>query len=538
MFGILLKNNLRGMLRRFTYDTRSGKPRSKAGVVGMGILIGFAFLSLAFSFVMMFVGLGAALLISGHTDLYFASAGVLAAVMGLTGGAFTAYSALFGAKDNEMLLAMPVKPSSIILSRVFSVYIMLVLWSGLVFIPALSVFSVMSGLDVPAMLRGIAVYLALTLLLLAVACLLGWLIALLATRINSKKLITVLSLLMVAAIYYFFYFQRDKVVTFMTDNPDAATEKLKGFAPAYWLGSGVAGNIGHFLLFVGISVVAGGLTYLLIAKSFIAMVTARKGRRKKAYVEKALKVSGVGRTLLKREMRMFFSSPMYVVNGGLGSLIMLGLAVAAIIKGQALNGLLERVTGELGEGLSVRVLAAIVAAIPLLAGTLLSMNQITSLSISFEGSRLWIIQTLPVEARKVFRAKVLVNLLVTGIPAVFLTAAVMAVLRANPLSVIFGVLYVAALTVVISGLGLLVDMRWPMLDWTDENMVIKKVSGGLPILIGWGIGLVAGGLMIGLSFLLPGPVPIILGSLIVAAGAFFVVRGLSSQRTAEKFYTL
>ena len=56
--------------------------------------------------------------------LYFALMGLLAVLLGAFGSVFNTYSGLYLAKDNDLLLSMPIPVNTLMASRLLSVYLM------------------------------------------------------------------------------------------------------------------------------------------------------------------------------------------------------------------------------------------------------------------------------------------------------------------------------------------------------------------------------------------------------------------------------
>ena len=72
--------------------------------------------------------------------LYFTIMAMVAIVLGAFGSVFNTYSSLYLAKDNDLLLSMPIPVRTILLSRLLSVYLMGLLYSGVVLLPAMIVY--------------------------------------------------------------------------------------------------------------------------------------------------------------------------------------------------------------------------------------------------------------------------------------------------------------------------------------------------------------------------------------------------------------
>jgi ABC-2 type transport system permease protein len=73
---------------------------------------------------------------AGFGWLYFALAGLMAFALSFIGSVFTAQQQLFSAKDNDLLLAMPIPPAYILGSRMLMLYVLNLFMEILVIGPA------------------------------------------------------------------------------------------------------------------------------------------------------------------------------------------------------------------------------------------------------------------------------------------------------------------------------------------------------------------------------------------------------------------
>ena len=113
MIKALLKKQLLGALAVFTMG-KDGKKRSPKLAIGFAILIVYAVGACGYMFWMIADTLCKPLADAGMAWVYFAFMGTIATGFGLIGGIFTAKARLYEAKDNDLLLAMPI-PSWMIL---------------------------------------------------------------------------------------------------------------------------------------------------------------------------------------------------------------------------------------------------------------------------------------------------------------------------------------------------------------------------------------------------------------------------------------
>ncbi|MBQ1285770.1 MAG: hypothetical protein IIY19_04940 [Lachnospiraceae bacterium] len=105
---------------------------------------------------------------------------------------------------------------------------------------------------------------------------------------------------------------------------------------------------------------------------------------------------------------------------------------------------------------------------------LASFCDIAAPAISVEGKGIWVLQTLPVDPYDVLKAKLFVHVSITGIPAVICAVVVGIVLQGNVFTYIT-IILCAAVFVIFSGSAMLaLDLKRPMLDWTNEAQPIKQ----------------------------------------------------------------
>lgn len=149
MLKLLVKKQLSEIFRVYFYDSKKNKARSKVStimfmlwfaVIMIGVLGGiFTMLSRKLCAPMAALDMG---------WMYFALMGLLAILLGTFGSVFNTFSGLYLAKDNDLLLSMPIPVSAIVASRLVSVYIMGLMYSAVVIIPAWIVYMVTAGVNI------------------------------------------------------------------------------------------------------------------------------------------------------------------------------------------------------------------------------------------------------------------------------------------------------------------------------------------------------------------------------------------------------
>ena len=117
MLKSLLRVRFAALLAAFTGQSRKRGRQTKGKAVGYALLMLYCFCAFVFLFYSSFSQLAEAFFPAGLGWLYFAMFAIMAFALMFIGSVFTAKSQLFEAKDNELLLSMPVPPGMILLSR-------------------------------------------------------------------------------------------------------------------------------------------------------------------------------------------------------------------------------------------------------------------------------------------------------------------------------------------------------------------------------------------------------------------------------------
>ena len=474
----LFKKQMMEIFSFLFYDKKTGKNRTVRGLVGYGVLFLYLFGFLGVFFYKIADTLCAPLADAGLVWLYVAIVSLLSAALGVFGSIFNTYASLYRARDNDLLLAMPIPARSILLVRLFGVYLMGLLYELLAFVPALIVLFSTVELSVLGAVFAILLPFLLSLFVLALSCLLGFLVAIISAKCRFKNALTVVASLAFVVGYYYLYSKAYDLLIKILENPLDAGRRAKGILyPFYCLGRAVEGKALSFLLalemFGGLLV----LTYLLLAKSFLSLATANKSSARAKKKTNLRRAGSVRVALLKKELRRFVGSPVYLLNCGLGCILIPVAAVFLLVKASAVQEILPFFA-------MLDIPALLVAAA--LACTMISMNDMTAPSVSLEGKHIWLLQSMPVPGRLVLQAKLLMQLLLTLPPVLFLGGALIHVLS---LSAADGVLLLFALvlyTVLLALWGLFLNLKFPNLSWTQEVVPVKQgLSVIMTLLGGW-----------------------------------------------------
>lgn len=503
------------------YLTRKGRNGKKRSAKGTLILLIVLAVYLAGTFGFMFFGLAAALFEAEMGWMYYLILSGAAVMFGTLGSVFSTYTTLYLAKDNDLLLSMPIPVRNVILSRLLGVYVMGLIYSGLISLPGVIAGFVAGGVRVPAVFGGLALILLISLIVLALSCLLGWVVAKLSLRLKNKSWLTALIAVLFLGLYYFVYFRVMNHVSELVASMILFGDEIKASARPLWL----FGQIGEgswlgMLIWTTAVLFLLALVWVVLKRSFLSIATTASAERKTVRRAQEARRSSVSAALLRKEWLRFTNSSTYMLNCGLGLILMLGLGVWLLIKGRDLAALLSGVFGRVYGFLPV-VGCGICC---VLAG----MVDITAPSVSLEGRSLWQLQSLPVDPWKILRAKLELHLLLAAVPVLFCAVSVLLALSDATLAQKLLILAVTALAATFFALlGLCLGLKMPSLDWTNEIIPIKQ---SMPVLL-----TILSGMGLGVAVVVP---YLLLGQVLNATGWLGVISVLLLAADAALFLWL
>ena len=315
------------MLRQSQQKRRRGR--------GMTVLfmVLFAYVAVVFCglFGLMFSQLAPAYHGAGLDWLYFATAGLMALALSVFGSVFATQSQIYDAKDNALLLSMPIRPRTILLSRILPLIVLTGVFAAVVLGPAGVVYGLQVGYTPLRLVSFLLCALAVPFLAQALCCLLGWLLHQMLNRIN-KSVASAVYMILFLALYFYIYSQAGEILNAMAANSQSMASALRSWAwPLYAMGQACTGNLLHLAAYLAVCAGLFGLAYWFLSATFLSSAAMqRTGRRRKVDYQ-SLRAGSALQALMGKERKRFVGCPVYFTNMGLGLVFILALAVAGVI---------------------------------------------------------------------------------------------------------------------------------------------------------------------------------------------------------------
>lgn len=448
--------------------TKNGNQKSKGKIVLTVILYLYLFLVFGLMLGLFFGAIAAPFFGMGIDWLYYSFAVMLSFVISFLFTVFSVQSQLYEAKDNDLLLSMPIPAKTVLMSRIIYILILNYIFSLLVFIPA----GIQHVRAVDATASTVAGYI-LTILFMpmfttAFTAFIGWIVTLATQHMKRKNLISTIFLLAFMGLYFYFYSKLNTYMTAIITNGEVIAAKLKtSFYPVYWMGGAIShdGNLVYVLFIIAISVVSFALMYILLSHNFIKLATANRGVAKIKYKEKAMKVGSAGKALTKKEIMHLTSNPMLFTNEAMGLLFLLILPIAMIIKADTINAALTEF-----KMIENSFFLLFAFAVCIISSSIL----ISAPSISLEGKNFWIVKTVPVNAFTVLNSKAMAQI-VLEIPFILFADAVGAiVLKFSFIQAVLTIVITLLYGILTSYLGVVINLNHPKMDYQNDVAAVKQ----------------------------------------------------------------
>lgn len=475
----LLKKQMMEVFSWIYQDKKTGKLRTGKRIVCFAVLylVLFGFLGVAFG--LMASAVCEPMLSVGMGWFYWCLMGILSVFLGVFGSVFNTYSSLYQAKDNDLLLAMPIPPSRILLFRLLGVYAMGLMYELIVMIPTVFIWLLEAPFSICGTIHVLLIPICLSALILVLSAILGWVIALIAAKVRHKNIMTVIVSLGFIGVYYYICGSAYSLLELVILNMDEIGKTVRiVLFPLYHMGMAAEGSVSSMLLFAAFTAAVTAVVYMILSRSFLHLATVNRGAARAVYKERNMKAGSIRQALLWKEWKRFVGSANYMLNCGLAILLMPLSAAMLIWKAEDIHMVIALIPG------ASEILPLIaIAAVCMVA----SMNDMTAPSISLEGKNLWILQSFPIAGKDVLAAKLELHLLLTLFPALTLSLALIWLLNLEPVYIAAMLLILVLYVVLTASFGLLLNLKLPNLNWTSEIVPIKQ---GLPVMIalfgGWG----------------------------------------------------
>ncbi|QIB70214.1 hypothetical protein Ami103574_13340 [Aminipila butyrica] len=375
---------------------------------------------------------------------------------------------LFGFGDYDMVMSLPVKNTTVIMSRLLSVYVVNFLISGVIMLPSMIIYGITYSISLSVWLMLLLSLFLASLLPMIIALSAGVLITAISVRFRYKNLLTIAlstAAMLVLVVGSFAIPQEEAALTALIDSMIGSVYRI--YPVAAWYTNALANSdwvsFGQFaLLSMGASVIFVMVLSVFYSKINSALVEVRS---KSDYRLGTLKASSPFIALYKKELRRLVSLPIYAMNTCIGGVLMIVFSIAFLF----IN--LEQAGNKMG---LPDIMLWIQPISPWLVTFFVSISAATSSAISLEGKSNWLMCSAPVKPIVIFNSKIAVSLSYL-IPSILISCTLLAIsLQTGFLETLALFTIPLVYAVFISIAGLFFNLKFPKYDWTSEYQAVKQ----------------------------------------------------------------
>lgn len=385
---------------------------------------------------------------------------------------------LFGSRDMEALLSLPVKGLDIISSKFMFMYLlnffiglMFMLPGGIVWVGSES----LGAVDIILFFLSI---LFVPLIPICIASCMGIIIVVASSFFKRKNIVALIfSFAMIGAIGYM-------AVSAMGDENSIGiilAKQITGLYPIsklfmqyynfpMYIGEGLFIFLSTAVFYIFIKIVSSKYGLL----NTLAKTTPGYADNKETYNRKSLFVA-----LYKKELGRFLSSYMEVLNAGFGVIL---LCVFSIF-------LLFNSVEQIGWYMGIENINEYFSNLsPLFIAAMLVISCPAASAISLEGKNIWILQSSPAKVKTILNSKIALNLTLHMIGYIISVFVFILKLDMNFIQIFNLIIVPICYSLFITVTGVALNKKYPNYEWESEMIVVKQ---SMPVILSGLTGMVA-----------------------------------------------
>lgn len=384
---------------------------------------------------------------------------------------------LFAFQDYDMIMSLPFSVKTIVSSKFLYMYVKDLPWMMSISLALMAGYGIFEKPFFTTYILWILLSLVLPVLPLIAATILGTLFAAVGSRFKFKKAIQ--SILIFTFIILCFFsrffienlFKNNSVEGVLSNTVSALDSVKSSYPPAAWFCDAILNNdIWSIVLLVLVSFVLFEITFLVISRFYRQVNSGLMANSNtKKYTMTHLKTRRVELSIAICEFKRFLHSTTYLTNMGFGVVMIAFLSVAILFVD--VDHALSAMTG--GAPFTKEML---LPAIPLFIYFFVGMVSTCCSTPSLEGKSNWILQSLPLENKTIYRGKMLFNMLLYTPVGIMGCICFGVKCGGNLLCVLTFILCEIALCAFSTTWGMICGVKFKKLDWTNEIEVVKQGS--------------------------------------------------------------
>lgn len=466
---VLLKNSFINStgINSLTKNIDSSKEKKKLTITTLTLIliaIVIWFMSTSYS-----IALATVLKPMGYLDLILIIAVLVSSILSFITSIYKAQGTLFSSKDYDLLMSLPIKNSTILTSKILSLMSINYIETALIIIPASIVYFIYNGnLSWSFFCILLIGLIFVPMIPIIASAIIAVIITFISSRFKHKNTLTIVVGMIATLLIMVVLINMQNYINKFIANSEFIVNGLSNiYLPALYLKNALVNfDLVSLAKLIAVSIIPFIIFIFVFSKTFKVINGKLSESYKRAnYKIKNLETSSITKTLVKQEIKRYFATPIYVMNTAIGMVLLVAGSIATLfISKETLAELFKY--PEIVNIIPIAILVVLIFTI--------GLSCTTNSSISLEGNRLWILKVLPIEPKEIFKGKIITNLIIT-IPAVIIANIIFYIgLKYNFKYLMLNLLISIVFCVLSSVIGLIVNLYFPKMEWTNPTTVVKQ----------------------------------------------------------------
>lgn len=483
---LLLKIQFQSLILRST--NRRHKKKAVAGIGMLLLMAGlFTYMSVIYVSTMVFT------FPEGYQHIALYIMGLMSMFMLLIFGYQSAGGHLFGFKDYDLLMALPVKKSEVLLSKFLSFLMLEYFYGFFLLAPSIIIVGYVCHYGIIYYVLGLIAWFILPIVPMVIASLLSYFSMYMAGKFKYKNLMNNIFYIVLMALVFVLIFYYQQLMLMDATQLEGILSSISTYLPFMSLlfDGMVSNDYVHYLLGVVINLGVLGLFVRIFAKQFMKLNgEIKSGYKVKNFKLEKSKAKSSFMALLNKEIRTYFSNTVYFMNTAVMPILLILGCIYLVLSAPA--ELKEIV--QLYPELILPILFGVIMFVSLTSCT-------TNSSISLEGKNFDHLKSFPIDTMNIFLAKIALNILII-VPSLLICLGILAIgFNLRMVDLLLSVLTIVISAFFISELGLILNLHYYRLDWESPAIIVKQ---SMPVLITTLGGMVVVGGIFFVGYLLQG----------------------------------
>lgn len=458
-----MKNKFLKILKTTITNSFKLKVTSKRKKIGMSILIIYLLFCFMFTFKSNLTVIYEALKSLNLTSYFLSVVVLLSSLFGFCMTFYMAKNILFQSKDNDLLLTLPLKKEIIISTRLTYLYLYNLVIGLVCLIPGLYIYISNIGISLSLIILSLVLIIFSPIIPTILSSIFGYIISFLTNKFSKSNLFEYVFNILFIVIYFFILFGNNDFLVNLISNNNIKYILL----PLYLINKSLVNPL-YIVIYILLNLL---ILYIFIKLFkniyFKLIINVNKVITKNNYKIDSNKnnYNNKSKALLKKEIKNYFSSFIYVFNTLVGPVLLIILGIYLIFDNSLLN--------MLQKDIDIKIY------IYLLLTFVICFTNVTCSSISMEKQNFYLLKTLPLNEKEILNSKLKLNILLVIPSVIFFLIVIYFKNYASFYDIYLLLFYSCFLNIFISIYGLIVNLKFPMFDALSDQVIIKRSTSSM-----------------------------------------------------------